>query len=435
MIHDGKWNMSRLSAFSILFFVSVLFAVGLLVFHNIPSDLPYTPCADNFRLYGRLGIVLNCDSPEFMRLALQPKEILEPKSSRQSRPGLILISAVLTRLLRPLSSLAVSFFSLQGRTLQDWTVAFIPAYIPYILLNFLVVSASLAIFVHELSRELPLSLPPLLTGVVLVANDLVKMFLLTPHTALLALLAPLFCVWSYRVAASNEKSQDLRLLLLAVAAGIGVTAWAAFAVFLPCVLIAGLIKLRAAPSRQHLGAFLIRAAFLLIAITLPMLLWILIVKSRTSSFYLFEIVEYGQGVWIFKALGQGLPVFLDRLIANVAAIITKDIPYLAFLVLYLATVTLLTRGPRDLHQTLTRVLAADSLVVASLFVVFFALVGITYDRVAFSAVPSLVLAAAAAQRNSHAHLPRATRLIATISAILLVSVFFVYELLKTGPFA
>jgi hypothetical protein len=348
---------------------------------------------------------------------------------------LILISAVLTRWFRPFSDLAVSFFSLQGRALQDWTIAFIPTYIPYVFLNFLVVGTSLAIFVHALSRELPLSLTPLLTGVVLVANDLVKMFLLTPHTALLALLAPLLCVWSYQVAASNERSRDLKLLLLAVIAGVGVTAWAGFFVFLPCVLIADLIRLRAAPSRRYLGAFLRRGTLLLVAVTLPMLLWILIVKSRSGSFYHLEIAEYGQAVWILKALSQGIPVFLDRLIDNVAVIIRQDIPYLAFLVLYLAVVTLLAHGPRALRHTLTRMLAVDSLIVASLFVVFFALVGITFDRVAFSAVPPLVLATATAQRNSHGHPPRAKRLIVTISALLLASGFFVYELLKTGPFA
>lgn len=427
--------MSRLSAFLILFFITVLFAVGLLIFHHIPGDLPYTPCADNFRLYGRLGIVLNCDSPEFMRLALQPNEILEPKSPRQSRPGLIFISAVLTRWLEPLSGIAVRFFSSQGRTLQDWTITFIPAYIPYVLINFLVVSASLAIFVRLLAHELPLTLPPLLTGVVLVANDLVKMFLLTPHTAILALIAPLFCVWSYRVAASNEKSRDLRLMLLAVAAGFGVTAWGAFAVFLPCVLIADLIKLRTSPLRHHLGAFLRRTAFTLIAFTLPMLLWMLFVKSRAGSFYLFEAAAYGQGVWILEALGQGLSIFLNRFIANIAAIIRHDVPYLAFLLLYLSTVTLLARGTRALRHTLSRALATDSLVVSSLFVIFFALVGITFDRIAFSAVPPLVLAAATAQQKTHASSPRAKRRITTISALLLGLVYFVYQLLKTGPFA
>src|SRR5664280_1010913 len=89
------------------FSVSFLFLMfALLIGPRLPDDQQATQCVVNVHLPGPFGIGLNCDSPEFMRLAHEPSALLEPFNTRQSRPGLIGAAATLAWALSPLTSLA-----------------------------------------------------------------------------------------------------------------------------------------------------------------------------------------------------------------------------------------------------------------------------------------------------------------------------------------
>lgn len=427
--------MRRSTAVLLLISISVLFVAGLLAFHRIPDDYPGITCAENYRIYGSLSIVLNCDSGEFMRLALQPDEIFEPNNVRQSRPGLIFIAAALSKRLQFLGDLAQRMLSLQGRTPQDRAITFIPAYASYVIINFFVLGASLALFMHLLPREVTPTLPAVLLGVLLISNDVVKIFLLTPHTALLALLVPLYCLWSYRIAASGTRFRDLKILVLAAVAGLGITAYAAFAVFLPSVLIPDFLRLRNALSWRGLLLVVGRIVIFTVVVASPMLIWIAVVKSEAGSFYSHEIVAYGQVVWIWDALRQGIVTLLGSLFSNVLATARYDVPYFVFIVVYLATVEL--SANRQLHTLalMVRSIPRSAVVVSVLFVAFFSLAGVIADRVAFSAVPPLLVGAAWAAGSTAPGLSRANRVRTSLVAGLLTALFVAYELLKTGPFA
>ena len=180
--------------------------------------------------------------------------------------------------------------------------------------------------------------------------------------------------------------------------------------------------------------FLGRAALFSVAVALPILLWRFTVSARTGTFYWLEGVEYGQVVWIGQALHQGVSVLLGSLISNVLTIVGRDTPYFLFLLLYSTSISVATGWPQDLRRTLRQAVGVDMLVVALSFVAFFSLVGLTEERVAFSVVPPMVLAAAVAQGRSLAEVPRSNLVIPRIAALVLASLFFAYELLKTGPF-
>jgi len=427
--------MRRSTALLLLISVSVLFVAGLLASHRIPDDYPGITCAENYRFYGSFSIVLNCDSWDFMWLALHPDRIYEPNTVRQSRPGLIFLAVVLAKPLHFLGDLAQDLVSGQGRTLQDWTITLIPAYASYILLNLTILSVSLTLFIHLLPREATPPVPAILLGVILVSNDLVKMFLLTPHTALLALLVPLYCLWSYDIAAGDSRFRDLKILALSVVAGLGITAYAAFAAFLPSVLIPEFVRLRRAFSWRGLVVSLGRAIVISAIVAFPMVLWIAIVKSRSGSFYQHEMAAYGQVVWIWEALRQGIPSLLGALLSNILTIVRNDLRYVAFMVVYLAAVGLCASARQRTLALMARSVPTSTLVVSALFVAFFALVGVTADRVAFSAVPPLVAGAAWVVGSTPSGLSRAERVRSSLVAGILMALFIAFELLKTGPFA
>ncbi|MCJ7707881.1 MAG: hypothetical protein MUO38_09720 [Anaerolineales bacterium] len=427
--------MRRSSALLFLISVSVLFVAGLVVFHRIPEGFPGTVCAENYRFYGSFSIVLNCDSWDFMRLALHPDRIFEPNTVRQSRPGLIFLAAVLAKPLHFLGDLAQDLVSGQGRTLQDWTITLIPAYASYILLNLTILSVSMALFIHLLPREATPPVPAILLGVILVSNDLVKMFLLTPHTALLALLVPLYCLWSYGIAAGDSRFRWPKILALAVVAGLGITAYATFAAFLPSVLIPELVRLRRAFSWRGLVVSLGRAIVISAVVAFPMVLWIAIVESRAGSFYSAEVTLYEQVVWIGNALRQGAITLVGTLLSHVLAIARNDLRYAVFIIVYLATVAVTAEPGRNGLALMVRSIPRSALVVSALFVAFFALVGVTVDRVAFSAVPPLVVGAAWVVGSTSSGLSRTSRVRMGLVAGLLTTLFVAYELLKTGPFS
>jgi hypothetical protein len=427
--------MRRCSALLLLSSISVLFVAGLLVFHRIPEGFPGTVCAENYRFYGSFSIVLNCDSWDFMRLALHPEQIFEPNTIRQSRPGLIFLAAVLAKPLHFLGNLAQDLVSGQGRTLQDWTITLIPAYASYILLNLTILSVSLALFIHLLPGEATPPVPAILLGVILVSNDLAKMSLLTPHTALLALLVPLYCLWSYGIAHGDSRFRRPKILALSVVAGLGITAYAAFAAFLPCVLIPEFVRLRRAFSWRGLVGSLGRAIVISAIVAFPMVLWIAIVRSRTGSFYQHEMAAYGQVTWIWDALRQGIPSLLGALLSNTLTIVRNDLRYVTFIVVYLAAVGLCADARQRTLALMARSIPSSALVVSALFVAFYALVGVTADRVAFSAVPPLVVGAAWVVGSTTSGLSRAERMRSILVVGVLTTLFAAHELLKTGPFS
>ena len=160
----------------------------------------------NVELPGPFGIGLNCDSPVFMALAREPSGLLSPNSSRQTRPGLILLAAALRAPLalfaearRPLSRPPPNAFSYDPGRISAAFRADLPAYVAYTLLNF---AFLLGTFACLLGIVRPLLRPDAATtlivvsvGVLLLANDVTKAFLWSPHTQLLNILGPVFAVY------------------------------------------------------------------------------------------------------------------------------------------------------------------------------------------------------------------------------------------------
>src|ERR1051325_3643716 len=82
-----------------------VFAAGRLVGPRIPDDQQKYWCAINVRITAQLGVSLNCDSPEFMRVAARPSLLLGTSTPMQSRGSEPISPCVVALPLQPLASL------------------------------------------------------------------------------------------------------------------------------------------------------------------------------------------------------------------------------------------------------------------------------------------------------------------------------------------
>jgi hypothetical protein len=95
----------RLAAWITFLFLLAVAAGAQLIGPPVPDDREVRNCVHNLRISDRLGLSLSCDSWYFMLLSISPRHLLDEKSTRQSRPGAVLITFMLAQPLRPLVNL------------------------------------------------------------------------------------------------------------------------------------------------------------------------------------------------------------------------------------------------------------------------------------------------------------------------------------------
>jgi len=179
---------------------------ALLIGPRVPDDQQAKHCVVNIHLPGPFGIGLNCDSPEFMRLASEPSALLEPRNTRQSRPGMIAAAATVAWALSPLTTLADKLGVRAGRAdidpqrISTALARDIPAFFAYIILNVLLVLMTFYFFRLICAPWLDNSALAIVVltsvGFLLVTNDVVKAFVWTPHTQMFNLLVPVFALYA-----------------------------------------------------------------------------------------------------------------------------------------------------------------------------------------------------------------------------------------------
>lgn len=160
-------------------FAGVLAGAHLLLLAPMSNDLG---CATAVHVNHCMAYPLNCDSPEFTKLAQHPRLLLAYDNTRQSRPGYVALGAAVTRIVGPAAA-KLGLDRAYGEISS--------AYIPLILINLIVAVATVALLVWLLGRfGTPLPVVVALCSL-LVLNDLMKAFFWTPHQQLFLLLVPL----------------------------------------------------------------------------------------------------------------------------------------------------------------------------------------------------------------------------------------------------
>jgi hypothetical protein len=384
-------------------FLILMFA--LLIGPRVPDDQQVVHCVVNVHLPGPFGIGLNCDSPEFMRLASEPSALLEPLNTRQSRPGLIAAAAALTWALSPLTALTdrlhiqASRADIDPQRIANAVARDLPAYLAYIIINVLLVLAAFCLFRLICAPWVDNTESAMVVlasiGFLLVTNDVVKAFVWSPHAQMFNILVPVFALYAAMRANAGALIQRRFTISIGIFAGLGGTAYPLFVIVLPCVAICALAFAWRQGSRKIWSVSVINILVLAMLAVLPEALWAAFVRFKTGSFYQHEVAAHGQVVWMLDAWNDGFAALASIWLRKLALLIwmaaPQAIPLIAVLI---ATFGLSKwRSKQDVQRSLLP-LAATGVFVSAVTAVFYASVGLIVSRIAFSIIPALIVVAA-----------------------------------------
>jgi hypothetical protein len=424
-------------------FLILMFA--LLIGPRVPDDQQAAHCVVNVHLPGPFGIGLNCDSPEFMRLASEPGALLEPLNTRQSRPGLIAAAAALTWALSPLTALTdrlhiqASRADIDPRRIANALARDLPAYLAYIILNVLLVLTAFCLFrlICAPWVDRTNSAMVLLTaiGFLLVTNDVVKAFVWSPHTQMFNILVPVFVLYASMRAGTGALIQRRFAISIGIFAGLGVTAYPLFVIVLPCVAVCALAFAWRQGSRKLWSVSVINILILAMLLVLPEALWAAFVRVKTGGFYQHEVAAHGQVVWMLHAFNDGFAVLASIWLSKLALLFRMAAPQVIPLIAVLIAIFGLSKwwNRRDAQPSLLP-LAATGVFVSAVTAAFYASVGLIVSRIAYSVIaPLIVVAAGSALAVTEGDYARRRILAFFCAGVALVSA--IYTAAKNGPYS
>jgi hypothetical protein len=306
-----------LRALTALAIVLAAFMLALLWRETMPLAEQTAKCVINFRVAAHINLLLNCDAAEFMRLGYDPSRLLEPGNLRQSRPLFVGIAHALSWLLRPLVALLQPL--VPGETGPNWrnaeNIAFglknmLPVYLGYVLLNVAILLATALLYLRAIPRALAAApgaaFMLVAVGSLLFCNDVVKIFVWSPHTQMLNILVP---VLACRILAAPPAGR--RAVLAAAAGGLAMLVYANMVILLAALLLGRLQRLSSGAEPRHWRANAGLALLCIVLFALPTLVWSQALHALIGSYEQLETRKYREIVWILDAWQQGWPMFVE----------------------------------------------------------------------------------------------------------------------------
>jgi hypothetical protein len=373
---------------------------------------------------------LNCDSPAFLDLAHHPGKLLQRDDPRQSRPGYVYLGAALTTVLGPLGSASgLDRAYGTGDT----------AYLPLVLVNLLVVTATIVLFSRLL---LGLGVGPPITALlatVLAINDVTKAYYWSPHQAMFTLLAPVLTIvlaqWMLRTEPGLRAAA-----LVGLGLGVGMLVYGSFVI---PIAVAGLLLLRGAlgrPARPRAvdwRALARLAAFGGLAVV-PTLVWIAVCEAVAGSYFNNETAVYHEFVWLPEAIGAGWAE-LRHALAKTAIDTSVELLQVTWLpaALLVALVVAAVAGRVRLGApsgTQARAALAGTLLTGLVTVVFLFAIGFWAYRITYTIIPTMLVAIGwIGARLSARSRPAAWAVGLALGAV--VTAWVAFQLLSWGPYS
>lgn len=421
------WALRNLAWFLFLLMLAA-FTAGRLVGPRIPDDQQKRWCAVNVHITALFGVSLNCDSPEFMRVAAHPSALLETTTPMQSRPGMPIAAWLIARPLQPIASLVPRLVARPERAdidpgrIAGGLQSFGPGYVAYVALNLLILCCSFQLFRRTCRAHQPIDQPGTVAIVavscatLMVATYPVTNFLLSPHSQLFNTLGPMLAL-SFAVRADAGALADTRFAATVGAiVGFGQTAYAIFFVITMTVLLfAGVHAVR--DWRGSAKLVLLRNAGILVAMSVaPVIVWYSFLHFGIGQFHYHEIQDDKSVAWMVIALQQGMAHFVAELTRRVGFQlhgVISLLPMIALMALVIsgfliATAVVLGRDKivpliriiREVRRTL-----GIALIVAVMFFGFYVCVGQFQVRLDYAALPPVVTALGVIATTLAGHLP------------------------------
>ena len=355
-----------------------------------------------------MGVTINGDSYIFIDCAIHPSALMQQNSFRQARAFYVMAGAALgnsvyylTTLLHPTMD---RYLEEKNIFQTEYTVShpeertkYFFFYTGYVILNIIILFFSLLLFeriIIALSGNWKNgSLLFAMLLLMLASNQETKFFFWTPHQQLLNILTPLLCLHT-GILILTRRINFRKLMLLSLAMGLLLLTYGNMLLLLP-VFVCGYLYIEKKQQNRLRIACLLRAIIITIVFFLPMILWIIWLRSAGITFYNPELEEYREFVWITDALkNSNSSVFRVILSHSYHYILTFGcliIPLLFLLIAYL--IYKRNADPsRSIRNHLDDLMPYTGRLLLFVFVetfLFFWLVGYYADRLTFSLVPVL----------------------------------------------
>lgn len=310
--------------------LSVTFFTALMCFlfftPKVKREQQLDKCIINISIPGNIKYWINCDSPEFMRLAKDPSGLLERENTRQARPGLVILAYLLkfplTIILKPIDNISDKLILKHPHLdeerfnfLKNNSKEFLSIYFSYISINIIVLFISLFIFIYFLSPYI-FSWSLLFIFSLLAFNPLIKAFFLSPHTQMFNIAYPLLSVM-LMIRSLQGQFLNLKWVVgIYVILGFCMLIYSSCFAILPCMIIGSIIYCIQNYKIYLIKNILINSILAFILISLPTILWMLYVIYVNGTFYNHEIEACNQLVWLQNAFNRGLGDFISTVFNN-----------------------------------------------------------------------------------------------------------------------
>ena len=415
-----------------------LLMAGLMIGPRVAPEDQQSTCVGNVDLPGPFGFSLNCDSPEFMWLAREPDALLEKNNERQNRPGFVLAAAVLQDIIArivpadaPPRRIGSGF--LDPDLISQSAGRDLPAYLAYIIINVGLLLASFHFWRKLIAPRIGISAATaaivVATGLLLVANDVTKAFVWSPHTQMFNILVPLIALYASLRAWYGAVLDRRFMLAMGAIVGIGATAYPVFAVIAACLVPIAFVS-------TERGRALGNLAFMFMFGIAPTAIWYVYVRATVGSFHHTE-VAIGEVVWMADAWSKGVGNFLAEwfgmlgMFAQMAAF--QALPLVALLAWIFLIAAFDSKARAQLP--LLAPIATGALYVSAALLGFYTCVGWTADRLAYPVLPPLMAAAAAGAVVIAGVLDRRGRTVLASGCAALAVAQIIYEVAKDGPWS
>lgn len=376
-------SVSLKAAYGMLAIATALFVSALLVGPRVSSADQQKECVRNLTLFGPFGLSLNCDSGVFIANTHEPSKLLETGSKRQSRPGIIFATHLVSIPLRPVNALVHRFFDVRPDSAYAAKLALFansaPELLAYVVVNIalLFLGVSVLLWLWNASSLVPAALVPL--AFLVVANDMVKAFFWSPHTQVFNVVVPLIATWLAVRTWQTDLFYEQRAFWIAAGLSLGQTAYATFVVTLCALILPAILKHCRDPRVYR------RAAAIVTLFFIPTVLWMVIVYANTghAGYYGYETQKYEQVVWIFdNGALETLAIFF-RHFRRVLNLFWEN-----NWLLFLATLALFAAArARKVFEPEDTAVVISACAVSAAMAVFWALVGFHPWRMAFTLLP------------------------------------------------
>ncbi|MCW5198705.1 hypothetical protein VU07_03540, partial [Desulfobulbus sp. F4] len=425
--------MNKVEFYSFFAILSI-FMVTLMIGPRIPDDQQRKYCIHNIYINNIFGFSLNCDSPDFIILANNPGKLLEKNNVRQDRPGFVLFASLIRFSVSLLQPEAEGYAKLRiGRNTKFIEMEYIYIYFYYILMNILFVLTSFFLYVKLFDESCRKIWAIFFIGLLFIYNDITKAFTWSPHTQIFNIFVPLFCLWCFIEVADRRMFERPVIFIVSVLAGLGVTAYASFFLFLPAIIIPAMTTQKLSQPAATVR-FMLRSTIVILLVILPSVLWYFYVLSKTGSFYSHSKEAYHHVVWMKDVYRHGLVALASQLAGNFLILLWFTMTQSWILPLVLLPFVVGRSDKINMIQWREVLLSSKvigSIFISIMFLAFFAMVGLTDPRVAYSAVPSLIVLTGHIVQN----IEKGSNSLAQRLVPIIIFSYGIYELVKDGPYS